>query len=395
MYVKKGANFKSEMRFMVGVMSALLIFLGLATFSRMNDTQPGAIGDCKEGDADLVGLGIRIAAWLQLATSFLGACYGSFHRDDTAVKEVGAGMFVNHQALAIALLVATVHGTLKPVDAILGTMYLDALNISLSIQLSAKETLASRWQTYLVILGQLAGLATIASLVQNFQQNRLSTQSCDCLSIFWWAWLSNCPEKLPNSTPVFWVYYALRVLFFLHSAYISVLYTSSFDLAKKKEEESPCRQCKLCSTQGVPRERAEGTEYGKVHGQCWCAPCDCGSVCRFCNFPYPGGPSDCAACSTKLRGLEESRGWVGGLKYSQLTATIDLEYIANSLIALFSMVSAESMMSTYHINPSAEVNTFGQVSALVVAVGTFLRCLWVSAQMWWKPPRRSVWSGDR
>lgn len=103
-------------------------------------------------DADIGGVGIRMAAWVQVVVLIIISILGSLHSKATGSKEVGTGLVLAHVSLAIALVVQISRGTLSLADAATGAMVLDAQNIALSVQLVSKEVLAARWQVATVII---------------------------------------------------------------------------------------------------------------------------------------------------------------------------------------------------------------------------------------------------
>jgi hypothetical protein len=213
-----------------------MYFWNLPTSQKFDD-------QCSKADADIVGDGVRAATWTQVVFLALIAVIGTYGADHSAIQEVGAGLLVTQSALAIALLVPVAQGTLFAIDSILGTMILDAQNSALSIQLVAEETLASRWQTGTVISGKLAGLAAIGVLMNNSTNNGLATtETCKCVSVFWWGWLSNCAEVARDDHQAVWTYYAVRAITALQSCITAGLYTGSFDRAKKTRRGVPMRK---------------------------------------------------------------------------------------------------------------------------------------------------------
>jgi hypothetical protein len=148
-------------------------------------------------DADIAGLGVRVAAFVQVCVLVIVSLLGSFHSKATGAKEVGGGLILTSSSLAIALIVRMVRGTLTPVDAAIGAMILDAQNMALAIQLTAKETLTSRWQVVLAVLTQFVGLGTICAIVARLNTQSYAPESCSCLSVFWWGWLGNCSPLNP------------------------------------------------------------------------------------------------------------------------------------------------------------------------------------------------------
>lgn len=68
-------------------------------------------------DADIAGVGVRIAAWVQVSVLAVVSLLGSLHSKATGAKEVGAGLVLTHVSLAIALVVQINRGTQSLADA--------------------------------------------------------------------------------------------------------------------------------------------------------------------------------------------------------------------------------------------------------------------------------------
>lgn len=272
---------------------------------------------------------------------------------------------------------------LSPVDSILGTMVLDAQNVALSIQLLSKQTLASRWQTFVVIFGQLAGLAAIGVLINNFAKNRLAIDTCECVSVYWWGWLNNCSTLAGKDYRPIWTYYALRLITAIHCCVISSCMTFPFDEAKRRDEARPCEQCLSC-IKGA-------TQSGnKKHQNCQCDVCaDC-HQCKNCNKMYCQHcwenrceHNECKTCPSK-RKFQDGDGFVGGEKYSQIPASVSLMFFEYSAYALLSLLAVESLLKSYRIQPSSPWSAIGQITSTVIAVTTAVRCLWVFTMLFWK-----------
>jgi hypothetical protein len=384
---QKQARRTSLPRALSGVMGFSVLVLGSVVQTRNHYTVSANNDHCTTADADIVGDGVRAATWTQVVILALLAITGSFNPDHNAIQEMGAGLLVTHIALAIALLVPMTSQKLSPVDSILGTMILDAQNSALSIQLVAKQTLASRWQTFTVVLGQLAGLAAIGLLINNFTTNGLATEECNCLPAFWWGWINNCADGKHNDHPAIWIYYTTRIVTVLHCCVYAVRNTFAFDEAKRREDENPCAKCRRCKT---------GKTVESRHC-CRCAICDKCEGCRRCSA------KQCSSCNTDgcgscqkwrlhdrcehcpgTKDFEEGQGWVGGFKYSQIAASTSSWYIEASLYSLFSLLAAEGLLATSAIHPSSPFSAVGQITAFVIAAATAIRAIWVFASLFWK-----------
>ncbi|KAI0105903.1 hypothetical protein F4814DRAFT_452283 [Daldinia grandis] len=255
-----------------GRISAILaLLLGCMPFIRARADEPDEPGQCDSADADIVGDGVRAAAWTQVGILFFITLTGLWHIYKTAVKEIGGGLIITHVSLAIALLVPLVRGELSPIDAILGSLLLDAQGNSLSIQLMTKETLAARWQVAIVLVAQFLGLVIEGVLMGYFTTNLHPTSSnCDCFSAFWWAWLSNCPSSSPNDAKPFWIYFGYRFVNIFHGAFFSTTRTKTYDDAEKWDRENPCDSCNECRRKGTP----------SIY--CKCQLCETCCYCKVC-----------------------------------------------------------------------------------------------------------------
>ncbi|KAI8720183.1 hypothetical protein NCS52_00463100 [Fusarium sp. LHS14.1] len=307
---------------LLGVVLAAIVFTDVES--------PGEAlhGKCGVGvDADVAGDGVRIAAWVQVCVLIAISLLGTFHPNATGAKEMGAGLVLTHISLAIALLVQVKQQTLTLADAAVGAMILDAQNIALSIPLAAKESLAARWQVRVMALIQLFGLITLLYIVRQLFQGSFSTKECPCLTVFWWAWLSNCqpPQK---EQALFWVYCSLRCLMLAQSSFHSLYNTQEFH-----EAEPKCGE--------------EGTEIQQKGGV-------------LVSITYPNDSID---------GLPAS--------YSEYPATTSYMYALHGVLALTSLSAAQIAIRDSNLQPSSAINSVGQIIALVVAAATALRAAWL------------------
>lgn len=131
-------------RALAGFMGITILVLGSIIRTRTHHPLRSSEDNCMTADADIIGDGVRVGTWTQVVILAIIAIAGSYNPEHSAIQEIGAGLLVTHIALAISLFVPMIHQTLSPIDSILGTMVLDAQNSVLSIQLVAKQTLASR-----------------------------------------------------------------------------------------------------------------------------------------------------------------------------------------------------------------------------------------------------------
>jgi len=151
----------------------------------MSDTYSAAENACSTNpDADISGVGVRASVWGQIAMLILISGSGHFHKKETAVKEVAGGLILTHVSLAIAIIVQMYKKTLTSVDAAIGAVILDAQNVALLIPVTAKQTLAARWQVLILIPAQILGLVFLPVLVVKFTKGGFASQDCKCLNIF-------------------------------------------------------------------------------------------------------------------------------------------------------------------------------------------------------------------
>ncbi|OJZ85536.1 hypothetical protein ASPFODRAFT_48121 [Aspergillus luchuensis CBS 106.47] len=304
---------------------------------------------CETADADLIGDGVFYGILLQEVLLALIATYGLWHQSPNAMKEAGAGLLVTHVSLIIALFVPwAFRKPLSMVDAILGSMILDSENAALSIQLFSKETMASRWQVSMTLIAQVAGLTVLAIIVDSFARGLLDNKQCDCFSVFWWGWISNCPN-IPSDIAPFWTYFALRSLVILQFTVISFLETGEFNQAEKEDRERPCthhRNCGLC---------------GRCHRCHYMKPsCELVGLCPQCRRCTCGRLPQCVP------------------RYSDRDATSSPIYAESVSLALLSFWRLQlTIRYDYDIKPSSEIYSVGQITAIVIAAVTFVRSFWV------------------
>ncbi|KAK2024944.1 hypothetical protein LX32DRAFT_79341 [Colletotrichum zoysiae] len=290
-------------------------------------------------DADIAGLGIRIAAWAQICILLLIALLGTFYVDVKMAKEVGAGLAVTHLSLAIALLIHIHQGGAKVslADKILGSMILDAQNIALSIPLVTKETLAARWQVVVTVVCQTFGLILLGIIVNDFGNGNINITDCPCLSAAWWGEVGAC-RKSPASTLVrhemkaFWIYYACRWLSLFQSSFHSLMNMEKFHTAEKDKS---------------------------LH-------------LKDLTFPRLYLESK----SVQWRRLFRARSSV----YDSYASTVSPAFLLYAMFAIVSMAAAENLLRDLGTLGGKEIS-FGQAVAIVIAAATIVRGLWLSYKM--------------
>ncbi|KAK4098030.1 hypothetical protein N658DRAFT_526641 [Parathielavia hyrcaniae] len=371
-------------------------------------------------DADISGDGIRIAIWTQICFLLAIAVLGTFHCKATGAKELGAGLAVTHFSLAVALVVQYGRGTLSPADAVIGAMILDAQNSALLIQLTTKETLAARWQVGIIAACEVAGLVAVPFLVQGFRRGVLGAARADCeqcLSVFWWAFLRNCPSAdaagvdSDRDMLVFWLYYACRCLCAVQSIFLAAVNIQHFHLAEKDDQplngitfphmaaqwqgprhggrgdmetavpsispsEQPLRRGR--GPRGMetavpsisPSEWALATPEDHWHDNDELDP----------GIPQ-AEPAEGARRRAYNRDLADDGPTASKLRYSAYPSTVTLTYSICGVFALTSMASAEMTMRDSRLRPSSEIFSVGQVTGIVVAGATSVRAAWLFLRM--------------
>ncbi|KAI5865848.1 hypothetical protein GGS23DRAFT_554320 [Durotheca rogersii] len=392
-----------------GYVSAFFaLVLGGVSFVGLGAKESDEPGQCENADADIVGDGVRAAAWMQVGILFLITFTGIWHPRETAVKEIGGGLIITHVSLAIALLVPWARRELSPIDAILGAIILDAQGSSLSIHLVTKETLAARWQVGISLLAQLLGLAIEGILVGSFTSGLLPSQDCDCFSVFWWAWFSNClDDSPPNDIRPYWIYFAYRFLNIAHGSYFAVIRAETYHQAERWDIENPCnpvdfRKCQTCYECSYCRicKRKAGCD---LHGQLQtplpipgqdkdvCPTC---KGCIKCGYDFGGRPTGtecCVACHL-CKGCghhisDRQTMMLYGERFSESFVTVSVNFLENSVLAMLSMISAEVTMAINQVHKTSPLYSVGQLTALTVAGGTVIRALWYFIFMFYKGTR--------
>ncbi|KAI1179006.1 hypothetical protein F4777DRAFT_14739 [Nemania sp. FL0916] len=355
------------------VLSILLAILGAISFIEVGIEKPSGVeGLCTHADADIVGPGIRIGTWILVGVLSITAFLGVFVRE-AATKELGAGLLITHVSLAIALIVPLARRDLPPIDAILGSLILDAQGAALSIQLTAKETLASRWQSVITPLIQLLGYTIEGFLVTWFSKDWLTKDDqCSCFTVFWWSWFSNCPNVTPNTAIPFWIYFGLRGVHIIHNTSLAILQLPHYDSSKKWDAKNSCAPCDFC----FPLDENARDEFCKC---VWCVGCN---TCKRCNGishdPHNVFCNTCAKCSTCHR-LQRTEGQylVDGRKYSEKFMTISPSFFESGVLSFLSLAAAEATIGVNNVQQTSPIYSVGQVTALVIAIGTGIRACWV------------------
>ncbi|KAG5765751.1 hypothetical protein H9Q72_006153 [Fusarium xylarioides] len=284
-------------------------------------------------DADIGGEGIRVAVWAQSAALVIITLLGTFQCNALGAKEIGAGLAITHISLAIALIVQMERKTLTSPDAIVGAMLLDAQGSALGIQLMAKEVLAARWQVGIIVGCQTIGAILVPMIVARFESSVFINQdTCFCITAFWWGWITDCPETQNNQTTSFWVYISCRMLGFVQTVFFAIANTGKFHRAEKWNK----------SLQDI-----SFPELAARHG-------------------------DPVTNANESGGNEES----STLLYRNYPATVALTYLIHAVFSLTSAAAAHEIMHA-GLKPSSNAVSVGQIIAIVVAVATILRAIWL------------------
>ncbi len=173
----------------VPLLSAVVgVLIVSMTFHGARGTYTFSEKDCDTNlDADISGDDVRMSIWAQIGMLIVISTMGIFHAYDTGLKEVASGLVLTHVSLVIAIVVQMRRGTLSSVDAAIGAAILDAQNVALQIPLTAKETLAARWQLILLLPIQTLGLVVLPFIVVGLDRHHFASEDCRCFYVFWWS----------------------------------------------------------------------------------------------------------------------------------------------------------------------------------------------------------------
>lgn len=351
----------------------LMVILIPLMFANAGKRQDDAAEQCSASvDGDIAGQGAQIAVWAQVGVLLILSVLGSFHTSATGAKEVGAGLMLTHGSLAIALLAQMRLGTLSSADAIVGSMILDAQNVGLSIQLAAKETLAARWQVRCVVLVQTFGLVVIPLLVSNFSRGEFANNDCRCLTVFWWAWLSDCGSTAVREMPVFWTYYACRCMGFIQASFHALYNTSKFDEAEKSERPVADIENKVPDMDAVDEEQQVGIgpqlDIDRHPNQ---ARNDAEGT-RVQTSKYTSREIRLRRVTHQYR---RRNGQV--VCFREYPATVTLMYTMYGALSLTSMSTVQTTVVTFNLKSASPIDSVGQIISLIVAAATLGRAAWL------------------
>ncbi|CAG9954733.1 unnamed protein product [Clonostachys rosea f. rosea IK726] len=291
-------------------------------------------------DADIAGTGIRFVLWAQMELLVLLAIVGHCHSKVLGVKEIGGCVALTHFSLAVALITQMIEGKFTSPDAIVSAMLLDAQGSAMSITLAVKDILASRWQVWLTIMSQTFGWVVLVVCVVMFGAGGFVSNdenSCFCIKVFWWGWLTDCPETAgAGEAVIIWIYLACRIIGSIHGAFFAISNTEQFHLAEK----SPRRLIR--NVLFLPsRKRANTVEDSRSLDD---------------------------RAPLHLRDHHRS--------YSECPATVTFLYTIHAVLATVSMAAAHCAM-TAGMKPSSSSVSVGQMMAFVVAFITIIRVIWL------------------
>ena len=401
------------------IVSAILVYIAGNSSNQNRGSVPQIAGkQCEKADADLIGDGAFYGLFLQELLLALIAFVGTLHKFPNAMKEVGAGLIVTHESLVFALFIPLYQGKLSMVDAILGAMILDSQNVALSIQLVAKDTLTSGNQVRMVLITQFIGLVFIAYTVDSFSKGKLETKDCSCFTVFWWAWISNCPDKLPKETPrhivPFWIYIAFRFIGYFQLFFISIgkaRVLKRAEKAEREEEESEgtqhqicdscnnclgynrkkqtcqfpcasrcgsCHRCVKCGKLSEPE-----TQYSEVPAEHPAEHRIC-NACNNCRGLYHRKLICRSSCTNKCSSCKRCRECGTSTGYSASPATTSFlcaESVALAILSFQGLWSATS--EDYKIKSDSGITSIGQVTAFVIAFATIARSAYVFLRGAW------------
>lgn len=366
----------------IAILITILIPIMFANASRNVD---GAAQECSASvDGDIAGQGAQIAVWAQVGVLLIISVLGSFHTSATGAKEVGAGLVLTHVALSVALLAQMGRGTLSSADAVVGAMILDAQNVGLSVQLAAKETLASRWQVGVVVLAQAFGLAVIPVLVFMFVSGEFSNDECRCLTVFWWAWLSSCRQgsTAAGEMSVFWTYYACRCAGLCQTTFHSLYNTPKFDKAEKSERSEVDDFTEELHDGGVDEEQKLGVSL--LHGAEQEGGTGNNNQPDTIQNQRQRNRTRKAERKRERRGIRLRRvthlyrrenGQV--VCFGEYPATVTLMYTVYGAFSLTSMGTAQTTVTDFRLKPPSPIDSVGQIISLIVAAATLGRAAWL------------------
>lgn len=307
-------------------------------------------------DGDIAGDGTRIAIWTQVGVLLVISILGSFHTSATGAKESGAGLVLTHLSLSIAILVQMILGTLTLVNAVIGAMILDAQNVGLSISLTAKDTLAARWLVRIIVPAQIFGFVVISILIANFTRGEFANDdNCSCLTVFWWAWLSNCSSSITREMPIFWTYYACRCVGLCQTSFHSFYNSSKFDTAEKSERPV---------MHATDEER--GTTAMDEHGSR-------SIMLNNATYIYISQDGE-AGC------------------FKEYPATVTIMYAVNGVFSLASISTVQTTIADFNLGSSSPINSVGQIISLSVAAATLIRAAWLCYTLFRGEARESNWN---
>ncbi|KAK6345865.1 hypothetical protein TWF730_010208 [Orbilia blumenaviensis] len=328
----------------------VIVFFSLhpPTFTQTDNQKPCVI----PLNSDIGGIGNMVGFGLQVVTTFVVALLGLIDTKSGGPKEIGAGIVITHISLSLAIIS---NREISTFDAIVGAMIIDFQNNALVIHLSAKDTLAARWQVRTVLAVAFTGLTILGNLMMRTHRGEFGSSEvpCGCVSIFWWGLLSTCEGRVPLS---WWIYYVYRWVSFILVAFWSEYNTLYYDKWEKRSVEMYNYLYKYlyeysCKEGKVPTElRDVPTIRGKSDGGE--APWNWPETISFIIFKLWTNHT-----GSQIQGF--------------------LLVFDQSIIAISTFGALAFTISRNYVEQSSGAGSLGQVVALVVAGATFLRAVFI------------------
>ncbi|OWY45779.1 hypothetical protein AALT_g10323 [Alternaria alternata] len=285
---------------------------------------------------------------------------GFFHEEDTGMKDIGGGLILTHVSLVIALIVQLCKGTSTSVDAAIGATILDAQNVALHVPLSAKQTLAARWQVILLMPTQILGLVFLPVLVFKLNRGDFAADDCKCLYVFWWSRLGDCGESPKKELSVFWVYYSVRWVIWFQSS-LHAMYNTDWFHRAEKVARTPISTGAITTLQSVLELELSETQQTMLQARI-------------------------STLEQRHTDRTVERATIqAGFLYQDYPATISMFYMTYAMYSLTSMVVAEVTIHEFNLQPSSDDYSIGQIIAIVVSGATILQTCQQSSQASWVP----------
>ncbi|KAF8253240.1 hypothetical protein K440DRAFT_657736 [Wilcoxina mikolae CBS 423.85] len=301
-------------------------------------------GHCIVGlDGDLAGVGVRAALYVQGIVLSRVLLLGLVHTEDTGVKEIGASLMISQLAFSMSLALRMTLGTLNHLDAMIGLISLDAQLAAVSMLLSTKQVLAARWMVVMICICQLVGFVTLGIGMGRFRHVVEKVDGCDKFIIGWFGYIRPLREGPPI---VYWCYFIWRIVTWIANQRVCFCFMNIFDQEERVGRES--------GEGGVITSTASTSDTG--HGTTTSA----GPEARMAQPP----------------------------PYHQRSSTIFTLFSGPFVALWFSMDVLEKNIEVLGLTATNQWRTTGQSTAIVLAVGSVLRVLWLT----WRSARKATFS---